>query len=482
MRIKGFLTFILVFLMLFNLCACGNYGDTSSLLNDNSDAEDISSVLSQTEDDTSKTEQTTSKDKDTNSKNTNSKHNTTSKQTPTSSKESIVTSQDQTEDIEMELTEREIILSGQDPDLYRFGLELEGNASRIANLMKKAKNGGSYTIGILGGSISGGAGASSAENKYASLVFEWWKKTFPKAKFTLVNASIGSANPEMACYRLDVDLLKYKPDFVIIDFAVNTYLDKKPETTYANLLYRILTQSKQPGILAINFTAVTPKSYSDWTFKKLDEYPDYRLIEPLRKYQIPTVSYSNYIWKALVKTDEFGGEIINWKDIAADYIHPNNNGHKIAASLIIAHLEKIKNKLSSISSTVPSVQKLENEKYLNVKYLTNTTKGVTKTGGVEVGANDHPSRRGWTFNASKAGKLTVPLSKHSEVLLFMSFSSDAAGSIKVNGANGTEQPILFELAKTPTLVNVLEMGNSITIDSSGLTSGSCTIYGICLNP
>ena len=455
MKNKGFIALLLCFSLLLCFAACKEKGaEVSSLV------EESSSNVSETASVSSKVSNTTSKPK-------------------TSSKKQTITSSEETK---VELTQREIILNGDDPDLYRFGLEIEGNSTRIANLMKKAQNGGSYTIGILGGSISGGAGATSNENKYANLVFEWWKKTFPKAKFTLVNASIGSANPQMACYRVETDLLKHKPDFVIIDFAVNTYLDENPETTYANLLYRILTQSNNPGVLAINFTAVTPKSYEDWTFKKLEEYPDYRLKYPLMKYEIPTVSYNNYIWKALVKADEFGGEVINWKDVAADYIHPNNNGHKIAAKLIIAHLNAVKKKLSSISSTLSNVPKLDDETYLNVKYLTNTTSDTTKTGGVELGANDHPARRGWSFKAGNVGKLTVPLPTHSEVLLFMSFAANSEGDITIIDANGNKQYIMFEDAKTPTLINLSSLGASITIDSSGLTQGSCDIYGICINP
>ena len=448
MKILKLIALALTLLLIVTLCACKNTTNENSSLPNNT-----ASV--------------------------SSKINTSSQAVNTSSSNQTVTSW---EEIVVELTEREKILLGEDPQMYKLALENEGNPTRIANLMKKAQKGGSYTIGILGGSISGGAGATSESNKYANMVFNWWKENFPKAKFTLVNASIGSANPEMACYRLETDLLKHQPDFVIIDFSVNTYLDATPDISYATLLYRILSQPNQPGILAINFTAVTPKSYQDWSFKKMDEYPDVRLKEPIKKYDIPTLSYNNYVWNALRRTDEFGSEIINWKDIAADYIHPNNNGHRIAATIINTHLSTIKKNLSKISSTVPAVPALYDQKYLNVKYLTQTTSGVTVTGGVTKKANDHPIRRGWHIEGGKAGSLTVPLPTHSKVLIFMSFDTNAKGNIKVTGENGVEKIIAVEAAKTPTLVNLSEMGGELIVDSANLTAGSCDIYGICINP
>ena len=137
---------------------------------------------------------------------------------------------------------KEKIYYGMDPDLYKLSLKYKGNSSRIAALMKKAQKGGNYKIAVLGGSISMGAGASSVYSSYGNLICEWWCANFPDATFEFVNAGIGSTNPEMACYRMGEDLLKFKPDFVVVDFTVNTYLDYDLTNTYSSILYKILSQ------------------------------------------------------------------------------------------------------------------------------------------------------------------------------------------------------------------------------------------------
>lgn len=379
----------------------------------------------------------------------------------------------------MELSAKEKIIYGQDPTMYKTALSNAGNSARIAKLMKKAQKGGSYTIGVLGGSITQGATTTFVDNRYANRVLAWWKANFPKANFTLVNAGIGATNPEMACYRLETDLLSYNPDFVVVDFAVNTYGDYNLNITYETLLYRILSQKNQPAVMAITFTSVTRESYASWTFKKSGNKPDPHIADALEKYQIPTMSYHDYVWAKMSERDENNRKIIIWPDIAADYIHPNDNGHQIAANLIAAHLEAVKGKLSSISTTVPSVPKLSDERYLNVKYITNATKGIVAKGGITAQANTKPTARGWDCKAS-SGTLTVPLPENSEVLLFMIFRS-ATGDIKVKGENGAERTIKPREAATPTLVSVSAMGSSMTIESK-LTSGTCVIYGICVNP
>lgn len=464
MYLKKVIAGLSVGMLLFGLVGCGSKTEeASSKIEIVSSASEVASTSSKAEAEVSskKTEGASSKKK------------TVTSKAPVSSEEEII-----------ELTAKEKIIYGVDPTMYKTALANAGNSARIAKLMKKAQKGGSYTIGVLGGSITQGAVATSVDNRYGNRVLEWWKANFPKANFTLVNAGIGSTNPEMACYRLETDLLSYDPDFVVVDFAVNTWDANHAydlSTTYSTLLYRILSQKNQPAVMAITFTSVTSESYTAWTFKKAENYPDQDIEEALEKYKIPTMSYHDYVWAKMSERDENNRKIINWNDIAGDYIHPNDNGHRIAANLISAHLEEVKSKLSSISTTVPSVPKLADQSYLSVDYITNKTKGVSLTGSFLALENNSPITRGWSYGGTDASTLKVPLSTNSEVLIFMQFNSGSAGSIKVTGANGATDTISSSAADTPTLVAVPAMGNSMTLKPE-LTAGGFTIYGICVNP
>ena len=48
-----------------------------------------------------------------------------------------------------------------------------GNTSRLKRVFKKAGRGEKITIGVIGGSITQGAGASKDENKWANLITKW---------------------------------------------------------------------------------------------------------------------------------------------------------------------------------------------------------------------------------------------------------------------------------------------------------------------
>lgn len=461
---KTVISLLLCGLLVLGLAACGSETEeaSSKIVITSSAGETVSAISSKKAEVSSQKPETPS-----------SKKQTVTSKAPVSSEEEII-----------ELTAKEKIIYGVDPNMYKTALANAGNSARIAKLMKKAQKGGSYTIGVLGGSITEGAVATSASNRYGNLVLDWWKSNFPKAKFSLINAGIGATNPEMACYRLETDLLSYKPDFVVVDFAVNTWDANHGydlSTAYSTLLYRILSQKNQPAVMAITFTSVTRESYAAWTFKKAGNYPNTDIAEALEKYNIPTMSYHDYVWAKMSERDENNRKIISWNDIAGDYIHPNNNGHRIAANLINAHLDAVKNKLSSISTSLPAVPKLEYTTYLSVNYITNKTKGVVSSGGFIAQDNSSPSRRGWKYSGNNESTLKIPLPTNSAVLIFMKFDSGSAGSIKVEGANGATNTIRSSAATTPSLVEVPAMGDSMTL-TTDLTAGGFTIYGIGVNP
>lgn len=411
---------------------------------------------------------------------TSSKITTTSKPTSTSSKMQSSSSKKKKTYSKAETsskekntyTEKEKIFYGKDPDLYKLSLNSKGNSARIAALMKKAQKGGKYKIAVIGGSISQGAGASDVAFSYGNLVNEWWCANFPNATFEFVNAGIGSTNPEMACYRMEEDLLKFNPDFVVVDFSVNSNNDDDAYNTVCSVIYRILSQKNSPAVMAIDFTNC--RQGANYGKKPTEAgKPDWS--NALKTYDLPSVSYHKYIWEKIDK------KIIEWEDIGADYIHPNDNGHMVAANIITCYLENILNNLSKESTKVTAPPKPEVNRYLNLGYIVNTAKNVTMTGGFYSRDNTSATKRGWIYNKTKEdSSLTIPVPENKKLKIFIRFTDDEEGSITVTDANQKTRTIFSREAKNPALIDMGACTGSITFTPSKQT-GEFIIYGIGVN-
>lgn len=406
---------------------------------------------------------------------------TTSKATSTSSKKGSSSSKkDKTSKVksssekEVVYTEKEKIYYGLDPELYELSLKNKGNSARIANLMKKAQKGGSYKIAVLGGSISEGAKTTSEYLCYGNLVCEWWRASFPNASFEFINAGIGSTNPEMACYRIEKDLLDFNPDFVVVDFTVNTYLDNNLNHTYSTILYKILSQKNNPAVMSIDFTHCNNSKYSGGIREKTTNVPNAEIDAAIKSYDIPAVSYHNYIWEKL-KDSSLG---LKWDHIAADYIHPNDNGHRIAANVITCYLEKVLENLSKESTKITAPKKPVVDDYLNLGYVTNTTKS-TFNGGFNQNPNTKARARGWWYSATlEASSLTVEkIPANKKVKVFIGFNNTgSSGSITVTDGK-TTQIIKAGQCQTPTLVDIGKIEGNITFTPSA-GCDDFTIFGI----
>ena len=464
---KKVLSILLVLaLTLVTVTACGS-DETAKTSSEQVNTSQISSITA-TSSEVSSKETSTSAIKESSS----SKVNKPSSKVETSSKEE-----------EVELTPLEKIYYGVDPDLYTLGLKNKGDASRIAALMKKAEKGGNYKIAVLGGSISQGASASSVYSSYGNLVCEWWAGAFPESNFEFINAGIGSTNPEMACYRIEADLLAFKPDFVVVDFNVNTYLNEDAYDTYSTILYKILSQKNSPAVMTIDFTNCDKTLYATGTYKKPSVFDNKQITKATLAYNIPAVSYAKYVW------NKIDAKILAWRlggyekksglsrDVGADYIHPNDTGHLVAANIITAYLKKVKENLSKESTKITTPKKPEVSSYMNLKYVTNTAKGVTLSGGFTARSNETASTRGWAYTATtEASTLTIPVPANKEIKVFMRFNDGSSGEIKVTDGKTTET-IIPANAKTPTLVDIGRMDGKITL-TPNMQSGGFIIFGI----
>ncbi len=84
----------------------------------------------------------------------------------------------------------------------------------LPNFFSKISRGDSIKIAYLGGSIT-------AQEGWRVLSLEWFKKRFPGATFSEINAAIGGTGSDFGAFRLKDHVLKFKPDLVFVEFAVN---------------------------------------------------------------------------------------------------------------------------------------------------------------------------------------------------------------------------------------------------------------------
>jgi len=97
-----------------------------------------------------------------------------------------------------------------------FSLPEEFNVrAGLPNFFNKVKNGKSVTIGYLGGSIT------RADNQYRLQSAKFIQNMFPEIKMTGINAGVSGTGTDLGACRLYDQVLKYNPDLVFVEFAVN---------------------------------------------------------------------------------------------------------------------------------------------------------------------------------------------------------------------------------------------------------------------
>lgn len=255
--------------------------------------------------------------------------------------------------------------------MYNRALLNEGNTSRLAAAMEKAKKGESITVAIIGGSITQGTAASNQNNCYASKFFSWWQEKFPECEVNTVNAGIGGTDSYLGVHRADEQLLSYNPDVVVIEFSVNDTDKVMNKYSYDSLVRKVLSAENEPAVILLFTTQEDGTSLQD-VHKEIG-----------KAYDLPMISYREAVYP------EVAAGTINWKDISPDNIHPNDIGHGIIGQLLSRYLDGIYD--SDTASLAAEVTAFDTESYTNDYYrnakLVNASQIEFAADGFEVGQN-----------------------------------------------------------------------------------------------
>lgn len=211
-----------------------------------------------------------------------------------------------------------------------------GDNRRLLQAMRKAHAGERLTIGYIGGSITEGAIASTRSRSYAGLTTAWWQEKFPMAEIRHVNAGIGATGTYIAVHRVREDLLGFRPDVVVVEFAANDELSPQLTRQYEGLLRAILQSDNQPAVLLM---FMMDKSGSNVQEAHAEVGFHYRL---------PMISLRDAVFPAVKE-----GSIL-WESLYADEVHPNDDGHRLVSRILISQLERAYEEASPGWAAVPT--------------------------------------------------------------------------------------------------------------------------------
>lgn len=299
--------------------------------------------------------------------------------------------------------------------MYNRALLNEGNTSRLAAAMEKAKKGESITVAAIGGSITQGTAASGAENCYASRFFAWWQEKFPECEVNPVNAGIGGTDSYLGVHRLDEQVLSYSPDVVVIEFSVNDTDKTMNKYSYDSLVRKVLSAENKPAVILLFTTQEDGTSLQD-VHKEIGA-----------AYDLPMISYRQAVYP------EVEAGTINWKDISPDNIHPNNVGHGIIGQLLSRYLDGVYS--SDTAALAAEVTAFDAEGYTNDYYknakLVNASQMEYTADGFEVGQNKLYSQFPENWITEGGGTLSFETECQNLGILYLKTTDGKSGTYEV---------------------------------------------------
>ena len=201
-------------------------------------------------------------------------------------------------------------------EIFARSLVTLGDTARLQHALAKARRGEEVCVGVIGGSITAGAAATTEEKRWGNLVAKWWTETFPEAEIKFVNAGIGATGSNLGAHRAQFHLLPHEPDFVVAEYGVNDPNSEFAAETLEGLVRQVLKLPDDPAVMLLFTMHGNGGNAQEW-HGKVGEH-----------YGLPMVSFRDAIWP------EIEAGRLTWEDVEADVVHPNDRGHQYCADFI----------------------------------------------------------------------------------------------------------------------------------------------------
>lgn len=251
---------------------------------------------------------------------------------------------------------------------------------KLSLVLQKAQRGEEITIGFLGGSITQGCNPSVPENAYAYRVYKWLEAFVSPTPVTYINAGIGATGSLIGVHRVEEDLLQYKPDIIIVEFAANDVSPTESTSySYESIIRRIIKVLPDTAIVELFMTLQDGTSaYAQQT-------------QIGHHYKVPMVSFRERI------LSDIASGVYIWEDLETDEVHPNDRGHALVEELICDLFEGAAKKEVNKDYTYILPEKvLFSDKYIDGRILNhNNFKALTNGSFVPVKEGFKTLNSGW---------------------------------------------------------------------------------------
>ena len=326
----------------------------------------------------------------------------------------------------------ETLLSGNSEYYNKSTVINEGNKALLAKVFKKAQAGNDITIVGFGGSITAGAKASSADNRYGERVAAWFRAQFPNITVTYVNSGIGSTSSLVGIHRMKEHVLDHNPDLVLVDFTTNDNGgDLRYRSSYETII-RTLVEEKI-AVISVAFGSVSNYNADNTSgSNKRNNNSMSTHLPSVLYYDVPYIDYFGSIWRYI------NAGVIKWTDVAGDYIHPNNAGHLMTASAITYYLSDVLAKVDLIDTTdpvIPNEYFFGDDIFETATFLTSDNYTPTQNTNFVAGTVHGKAPSGWLCTSANGGSITFEIKGIRSLCVFLQQKSgNGKGSVIINGA------------------------------------------------
>ena len=226
----------------------------------------------------------------------------------------------------------------ENPEYKVFPMEEYRLREGVGNVLEKLNNAEVVKIAYLGGSIT-------AANGWRPKTTKRFQATWPKAKIEEIHAAIGGTGSDLGVFRLGDDVLRYEPDLLFVEFAVNDG-GAPPENIWRGMegIVRQTWKANPKTDIVFVYTvsealAKDPreKGLCNRSMSSMEQLADF--------YGIPSINFAVPVFKL----EKEGKLLFTGKEasegvilFSTDSVHPLDSGHEIYAKSVAGGFEKMK--------------------------------------------------------------------------------------------------------------------------------------------